>query len=191
MQHPVDEPPPARTVRGGLAAVAEQLAALAREGADGRRIIVLIDGRSGAGKSTLATALAALLDAELVRLDDVYPGWDGLEQGALAVHTEIIPGSRWHRWSWTANERTDRHDIDPARALVVEGCGALSRASSALATCTIWVELDDAARRERALTRDGDAYAPHWERWARQEEEFAAREDPRRLADIEVSGDLL
>jgi uridine kinase len=51
-----------------------------------RPALVLVDGPSGSGKSTLADALvrdgdpAALLPpgAQLLRLDDVYPGWDGL-----------------------------------------------------------------------------------------------------------------
>ncbi|MEO8095730.1 MAG: hypothetical protein ABI632_12485, partial [Pseudolysinimonas sp.] len=46
--------------------------------ASGPRPVVLIDGRSGAGKTTLARELAPLVGAQLVSLDDVYPGWDGL-----------------------------------------------------------------------------------------------------------------
>src|SRR5690606_29833513 len=50
------------------------------------RAVVLIDGRSGSGKTTLATALAARLPGtQLVRLDDFYPGWDGLEAGSAHV----------------------------------------------------------------------------------------------------------
>lgn len=156
--------------------------------ARGERPIVLIDGRSGAGKSTFATALAEELRAELVRLDDVYPGWDGLEAGSEAVHTEIIPLSQWHRWSWDTGERTTRHVVDPARPLVIEGCGALSRAARRLATYGVWLELDDASRKNRALTRDGETYAPFWERWARQEEAFSERERPRELADVVIDG---
>jgi uridine kinase len=171
--------------------VVERIARRIDDAAGGVRPIVLVDGRSGAGKSTFATALAARLHSELVRLDDVYPGWDGLEAGSRAVHTEIIPTSRWHRWSWEAGERTTSHTIDPDRPLVVEGCGALSRAARRLATFGVWIELDDATRKDRALTRDGDTYAPHWERWARQEESFAAREHPRSLADLVLDGSTI
>ena len=38
--------------------------------------ILLIDGRSGSGKSELATAIAAATGSQVVRLDDLYPGWD-------------------------------------------------------------------------------------------------------------------
>ncbi|MET0590575.1 MAG: ATP-binding protein [Naasia sp.] len=159
-----------------------------RAASAGRRTVVLVDGRSGAGKSTLATALARALEAQLVRLDDVYPGWDGLEAGASAVHTEIVPLSRWHRWSWDRQERSTTHDLDPRLPLVIEGCGALSRASRAQAVFGIWIDLDETERKARALARDGETYAPHWSRWAEQEERFAARECPRDLADRLVDG---
>lgn len=175
------------TAASAVARVAERIVA----SADGMRPIVLVDGRSGAGKSTFATALAAELDSELVRLDDVYPGWDGLEAGSDAVHTEIIPLSQWHRWSWDTGERTTRHTVDPTRPLVIEGCGALSRAARRLATFGVWIELDDATRKDRALARDGDTYAPFWDRWARQEDAFALRERPRTLADVIVEGSAI
>ncbi len=57
----------------------------ARAAASGPRPVVLIDGRSGAGKTTLARDLAPMLGAQLVSLDDIYPGWAGLEAGSAAV----------------------------------------------------------------------------------------------------------
>jgi hypothetical protein len=45
------------------------------------------------------------------------------------------------------------------------------------------VELDEATRKRRALARDGEAYAPYWDRWAAQEAAFIAREHPQALAD--------
>ena len=69
------------------------------------------------------------------------------------------------------------------RPLIIEGCGALSRANRALADVGIWVELDEATRKRRALARDGEAYAPYWDRWAAQEVAFIAREHPQSLAE--------
>lgn len=147
--------------------------------------MVLIDGGSGSGKSTLARALAPQLDAQLVRLDDIYPGWDGLEAGSRAVAEQILdptaPG--WRRWDWAAGESAEWRPLDRDRPLVVEGSGTLSRSNRALSTLGIWVELDAVERRRRALERDGESYAPHWERWAAQERAFAERERPRALAD--------
>lgn len=146
---------------------------------------ILIDGRSGSGKTDLARAMTAgWPEAQLVRLDDIYPGWDGLQAGSRHV-TEFVLGARpcWQRWDWEKGRAAEWHELDPDRPIIVEGCGALSRANRALADWAIWVELDDATRRERALARDGEAYAPHWERWAAQELAFIARENPMALAD--------
>ena len=156
----------------------------ARAAASGSRPVVLIDGRSGAGKSTLAAELAPLLGAQLVSLDDLYPGWGGLEAGSAAVHETVLrtadPG--WRRWDWVSGAPAEWHPVDPRAPIVIEGCGALSRANRAVASYGIWVELGAAERRRRALERE-PGFAPHWAGWARQEREFAAREHPRDLAD--------
>ena len=150
---------------------------------------MLIDGRSGAGKSTLAAELAPLLDAQLVSLDDVYPGWGGLEAGSATVHQTMLRerDAGWTRWDWASGSAAEWHPIEPSRPLVIEGCGALSRANRARATFGIWVELDAVARRRRALDREPD-FAAHWNEWAAQEDAFAAREHPRELADAVVEG---
>lgn len=153
--------------------------------ASGTRPVVLIDGRSGAGKTTLARELAPLLGAQLVSLDDLYPGWQGLAAGSAAVHETVLrdrdPG--WRRWDWASGEHAEWHPVDPARAIVIEGCGALSRANRALATFGVWVELPASERRRRALEREPD-FAPHWREWAAQERAQIAAERPRRLADV-------
>ena len=51
--------------------------------------VVLIDGRAGSGKSLFASKLAENYFAEnrqaarIVRLDDLYPGWEGLVAGSV------------------------------------------------------------------------------------------------------------
>jgi predicted kinase len=170
---------------GGIVAAINAAGAAAV--AAGERQVILIDGGSGSGKTELAAVLAPALGAELVRLDDVYPGWDGLEAASLMV-PGIIDANRWRRWDWAAGEPAEWHDLDPHRPLVIEGCGSLSRANRALATFGIWVELDEPTRKARALARDGDAYAPYWDRWAAQERAFFERERPDRLADTVLEG---
>jgi uridine kinase len=95
---------------------------------------------------------------------------------------------RWRRFDWDSNTLAEWHTLDPSRPIVVEGCGALSAANRKLATLGLWVELDDATRKRRALLRDGDSYAPHWDDWAVQEEAFIAREQPIQRADAIVDG---
>ncbi|MBJ7339270.1 hypothetical protein [Mycolicibacterium sp.] len=152
---------------------------------------VLIDGRSGSGKSTLATELSrSWAGSDVLRLDDVYPGWDGLWWASEHIRSEVLepradglPG-RWRSWDWTAQRPGTWHDVEPDRRLVVEGVGALTPDSRSLTDLAIWVDEDDAVRKRRALSRDGDGYLPHWERWAAQEDDFIARCHPRRCADL-------
>ena len=148
--------------------------------------VILIDGRSGSGKTELAKLLAENLDdAELVRLDDLYAGWDGLDAASAAVPA-IIRQGRWQAWDWARDEPGQWRHLSGAGTLIIEGVGALSRASALLADVAIWVELDDSTRKARALARDGETYAPHWDRWAAQERRFIEREKPQRLASVIV-----
>ncbi len=157
------------------------------------RPVVLIDGGSGSGKSTLAAALAPALAAQLVRLDDFYPGWDGLDSAGEAVRDGVLDPVRpgWRRWDWKAGAAAEWHAVDPALPLVIEGSGCLSRANRALASFGVWVELDLPTRKRRALARDGEDYAPHWDRWAAQERRFGLRERPWRLADLILGDDAV
>lgn len=168
---------------------------------------ILIDGRSGSGKTELAAALIegwpaaspphdrpALTRAsepaawaQLVRLDDLYPGWDGLDAGSAAVPGILLTGV-WRAWDWARDRPGGEHRLDPGRPIVIEGAGAASRAARALADMSIWVELDEPTRKRRALQRDGELYAPHWERWARQEAAYVARERPAEHVDMIVDG---
>jgi uridine kinase len=156
--------------------------------------ITLIDGRSGSGKTTYATELARRTGSQLLSLDDVYPGWDGLEAGEAHVLQHVLRAiaagepPRWRSWNWADARPGTWHDLDLARPLVIEGCGAISPAARALAHHAIWIELpDDDERRRRAIARDGDAFARNWQRWARQEERHAQLHDPRGTADEVVT----
>lgn len=152
---------------------------------------VLIDGRSGAGKSTLATHLGLLRpDALIVRLDDIYPGWDGLAWASEHLRREVlIPRaaggrSRWRAWDWAADRPAGWHEVAVSRPLIVEGVGALTAASRSIADLGVWVDAEDDLRRTRALTRDGETYAPHWQRWAAQEMAHIAQHRPESSADV-------
>lgn len=148
--------------------------------------LTLIDGRSGSGKSTLAARLVARSAGrlQLVALDDLYPGWDGLAAGAdAALHSVIAPHAAgewgtWRRWDWSRGEYAEEHLVDPQRALLVEGSGLLTPETVALATVSVWLESPASSRRRRALDRDGETYRPHWTRWAAQEEEHVAVHRP-------------
>ncbi len=156
--------------------------------------VVLIDGRSGAGKSSLARAIVArwplMGRVQLVALDSLYPGWDGLDAGVLAAQDLILrPHARglvgvWQRWDWDASEYAEAHAVDPALPLVVEGSGLLTPVTERLGDVRVWLEASERVRRRRALQRDGDTYRPHWDRWARQEDAHIARDAPRSRATL-------
>lgn len=151
--------------------------------------LVVIDGRSGAGKTTLARELADARPAfAVLSLDQLYPGWDGLRRGAdAAIGGVLFPlaqgrSGRWQGWNWEANEPAAWHEVAPGTPLIIEGAGILTPAAAALAPVRVWVEAEDAVRRERALRRDGATYEPHWERWAAQERDHLRQNEPRSLA---------
>ncbi|MFD5214770.1 hypothetical protein [Microbacterium sp. NPDC058345] len=158
--------------------------------------VVLIDGRSGAGKSSLAARLRRDWPlqgrVQLVALDSLYPGWDGLERGAeIARESILIPHGRgslgtWHRWDWQREAEAEAHAVDPALGVIVEGCGILTPSSARLADVTVWVDGAAETRRRRALDRDGDTFRAHWDRWARQEDAHIEKHRPVQLADVRV-----
>jgi uridine kinase len=150
--------------------------------------VVIIDGRSGSGKTELARAfVAAHPEFQLVQLDDFYAGWDGLDHASADVPRILAEGD-WLSWDWARNDFGPHRTIDVSRPVLVEGAGSLTRATRSLADLAIWVELSDEHRKDRALARDGDAYEPHWARWAEQELRHLAIERPETLADVVVDG---
>jgi energy-coupling factor transporter ATP-binding protein EcfA2 len=154
--------------------------------------VVLIDGRSGAGKSTLAAALVRRWPSrgrvQLVALDSLYPGWDGLDEGVEQARQNILmPHAKgvigvWRRWDWDTGSWAEAHAVDPSLPLVVEGAGSLTPPTQPLADVRVWLDSPELSRRARALERDGDTYRPHWVRWAEQEEQHIVRDAPQSLA---------
>lgn len=160
----------------------------------GHPAIVLIDGPAGAGKSTLADLIVARWPGEfepaLVRMDDLYPGWGGLEEGSRNLATELLTPrragttARWQRYDWTLGRLDEWTIVDGSRPLVVEGCGTLARANAPLADLRIWLTADDVLRKERALRRDDGGFDAHWDHWQSQFEEYLERENPITQADL-------
>lgn len=154
--------------------------------------VVLLDGRSGSGKTSLARALVSGWPlsgrVQVVALDSLYPGWDGLDAGvAIARDSVLVPHARglvgvWQRWDWDADEPAEAHAVDPSLPLIVEGSGILDARTARLADVRVWLESPVASRKRRALERDGDGYRPHWDRWAEQEERHIARDTPAQRA---------
>ena len=133
--------------------------------------VVTIDGYSGSGKSTLAAALVRLVNGwQVLHLDDWYPGWDGLAAGAdiarrIAADLRGGRASSYEAWDWE-NGTTGATTLVPLVPTIIEGCGAIE----AEADLAVWIaDPGEDERRARALARDGQTYAPHWQRWADQD----------------------
>ncbi|MCC9144671.1 MULTISPECIES: hypothetical protein [unclassified Arthrobacter] len=163
----------------------------------GAPLLIAVDGFSGAGKTTLATEIAAAMtrrgSVQLFHLEDIYPGWDGLESGMTYYREQILRplagnrAARWQAWDWEAGRYGHWRTTEPADVVVFEGVGAAHREARALLDTAVWVEGEETVRRRCALARDGGTYAPHWERWAAQERRWAADDDAASAADLTVS----
>ena len=165
----------ARDLAPRLSALAGERAPASSDGEPARAQravpVVTIDGYSGSGKSTLAAALARLVAGwQVLHLDDWYPGWDGLEAGAgiarrIAADLRAGRASSYEAWDWE-NGATGATTRVPLAPTIIEGCGAIE----AVADLAVWIaDPGEDERRHRALARDGQTYAPHWQRWADQD----------------------
>lgn len=168
------------------------LSALARRMLARRIRILLVDGPSGAGKSTLASGLAAGLrrrvPVTLLRMDSFYPGWGGLERGSRIAEDLLLAVRRrvpahYREWNWGADTAGARRLVDPRGVLILEGCGSSTALSRRRADYSVWVDAADPVRKWRALARDGDTFASHWDGWDEQFRRHVLRNDPRGSAD--------
>lgn len=175
-----------------MSAAAELAARLAGTGQERQPVIVAVEGRPGAGKTTFAASLAQELGCDHVDLEEIYPGWDGLEEGSrLAAEELVSPFADGQtavvpQWDWLVSRPAEPIVVEPGDFLVVSGTGSGAQACAPHLSMVVWMELDDAERQRRALDRDGEIFAPHWEDWSRQVEEHLSREQTRSRADVVI-----
>lgn len=155
-------------------------------------LLVAVDGASGSGKSTLARSVAEALGCPVLRMDDFYPGWDGLAE-AVGLLTEkvigplcrgedaIVPG-----WDWVTDRPSGLLTVPHTEVLVIDGVGSTVRPAGDHAAVRVWVECEPSVRKARGIARDGDAYEPFWDHWAAQEAALFAADDPRSRADVVI-----
>jgi uridine kinase len=156
--------------------------------------VVAIDGPAGSGKSTLAARLAGRLDAPTVRMDDLYPGWDGLAAGPARLLEWILEplaagrAARYRRYDWKANRYADWVEVPTAGTLIVEGCASGAQPAAPYLSFLIWVEAPHDVRMRRGIERDGEVVRPHWHRWAAQEQIHFTAEGTAGRADVCIDG---
>jgi len=161
-------------------------------------VVVAVDGRSGSGKTTLARRVTRDLRdggaaVTVLHLDHVYPGWDGLSAASQHLGEQLLPRLRsgltaqYPSWSWVRDRPGPQVEVRPSQVLLVDGVGSGSRASRRWIDLLVWVQAPEPVRHRRAMTRDGDTYAPHWRRWADQEALYLASECPLEHAHVVVT----
>nr|WP_239537358.1 aminodeoxychorismate synthase component I [Arthrobacter roseus] len=161
-------------------------------------MLIAIDGLSGAGKTTLTVELAVLLRAHfsvnVFHLEDIYPGWDGLRPGMERYVSDVLAPlhtgqvAAWRTWDWEAGDDGPLRYTEPSDVVLLEGVGAACSAARSLLDAVIWIDAAEDLRCRMALARDGDAYAPFWDRWAEQEEQWLSADDVTADADVVVKG---
>jgi uridine kinase len=165
----------------------------------GRTRVLAIDGPSGAGKTTLTAAVRRALDSTavvpVVHLDSIYPGWDGLVDSIPRVVEWVLQPlaegrpARYRRYDWDRDEYAEWVDVPTGPAppvLIVEGVGAGALPCAPYLSLLVWLDAPANLRFARGIARDGEAYRPHWQRWADQENQYFAEHDPRGRADLRL-----
>lgn len=153
--------------------------------------IIAIDGPSGSGKTTLAADLGRDLDALVLHVDDMHQGWTGVLATVDLARTSLVDA--WSRgepashptWDWDDERREADRAVPQADVIVLEGVGAFAIAGEH-ASASVWVEAPDDERHERAIARDGEVFATHWDVWAHQERQLYAVSSGRDAADLRI-----
>jgi cytidylate kinase len=159
--------------------------------------LVVVDGPAGSGKTTYAAALAAALgDAPVVHMDDLFGGWAGalvpdvwrrLEAQVLAPLRNGAT-ARYQMFDWDADEFGGWIDVAAHGMLVLEGVGSAALPVDPWAVLRVWVEVPPDLRLARGVTRDGLAMRGHWLRFQETEDAHFASDGTRDRADVIVDG---
>ena len=158
-------------------------------------LAVMIDGPSGAGKTSLAGYLTqtVLPNAQIIHMDSIYPGWDGLDTAIEILIRDVLPPvqrggvGKWQLWDWAKNAPTQWQIVRGNTPLIVEGCGSLARGTLQFSNIRVWLDADDNVRKSRALSRDGIGFEEHWDQWQNSFDHYVERESPRESADITLN----
>lgn len=138
----------------------ESLSDLAEEISNhGSRPLILIDGAAGSGKTTLAAKLVQRLNANLVHSDDVSWCADPIHWDDEMLAGIINPWLKgdpvaYRPTGWVKENRPGSIEVDPNKALVIEGMGASRKTLRELADYSIWVDTEPETARERVVQRD-------------------------------------
>lgn len=160
----------------------------------GNVTVIAIDGPAGSGKTTLAHEVSRACGAQLLHMDDLYPGWDGLREagtGVTKILGDLAAGNVavYRRYDWDAQEYQESRDLQPRGILVIEGVGSVRLEYLDLISTVVFVhEPDPRERLRRGLERDGADAEPHWRKWMREEATLHGETGLSERADIRING---
>lgn len=155
----------------------------------------LIDGPSGAGKTTLSNVIEtkwnSAVKLQVIHMDDIYPGWDGLAEASavvLRMLTERSEGedTHWQRYDWHKKELAEWHSVDAGEPLLIEGCGSMPLGVERYSQARIWCDASVEERKTRALSRGDEDFESHWDQWEELYSEFVLVNAPERIATIKL-----
>lgn len=156
--------------------------------------IVCIDGPAGSGKTTLSAQIAQELNAQVVHMDDLYEGWEGVGQAPHYLESNILAPlfrgepAGYHRYDWPAAARAEWHDVPQGEWLIVEGCASATRIVDKYEPFIIWVEAPDDTRLARGLERDGEELRPQWLQFMADETAIYQQNDTKARAHLRLDG---
>lgn len=164
--------------------------------------LIAIDGHGGCGKSTLAKLLSEKLGAEIIQTDD-FAGWENpmnwwplvIERvfKPISQNSKVLnyPRSKW----WETHNPKPVVDQRVTPVMILEGVSSLRKEFRPYISYGIFVDTprDVCLRRgfERDKGTDGKSDAEimaMWEKWASDEDEYIARDNPKEFADLVVDG---
>lgn len=159
-------------------------------------MIVAIDGFGASGKSVFAARLAEEFGGHVIALDDfTRPGTPTWEHDRFVdeVLTPLRSGlaATYRPWRYDQDSPGEPVTVPPGGLVVVEGVSALAlpvvERVGRWWDLAIWVDADDAVRRERILERDGAALMPLWQQqWWPSEQYYFDVETPLERTDFVV-----
>ncbi|GAA1586552.1 4-amino-4-deoxychorismate synthase [Kribbella sancticallisti] len=167
----------------------------------GRTRLISIDGPAGSGKSTLADRFAARAEARglhtlVLRMDDLYDGWDGAVRGFGLLRDHVLKRladgreGRYRRYDWKTGAYAELHVVPVTLdLLIVDGVTSCDRDAEPWQSLQVWIETSNEVRMHRGIERDGEALRDQWLEWMRWERDHFAVEHTRERAQVIVDGD--
>ena len=163
--------------------------------------VIAVDGRAASGKTTLSGQLAAILDAEVIHMDDFFLPLDLRTKERLAepggnVHyerfsKEVLPNLRnaktfsYRKFDCSKMALGKSCTVNPAKWLIVEGAYSLHPLFGNYADLKIFFDIAPEEQMKRIRQRNGEQKAKIFaSRWIPMEENYIRRTGVIKRADL-------